>query len=639
VTDYDPAKAAEEINWLLAHPHFEEKPASIKEFVGEGYLEIESLIRPGLLEALVNIFGEEVNGDLISHYERAMLTGAIGIGKTTFASIALPYMAHWVLCLKNPQAYFGLLPGSRIAFMQMSTSEQQAAQVVFGDIFARIKHSPWFVTNYPYDDKFTKQIRFAKDIWILPGDSAETTFEGYNILGGILDEMDSHKITPQKDYAELGYNTINSRIASRFTIFGGDGEDAGNKGLLICIGQMKKSNGFAQRKYNEYLKDKKAYVVRMTIWDSFGWERYTKNGKRLSFWYDTKRKQIIPTLVAGVVKNKDLLEVPNAYRNQFENKPEQALRDLAGIPPATSDPFISLVDRIEDARDRWIERNGAKSPVKPNPTRIEFEKWFTNLSSDTRRGDPRKRHIHIDLATSGDGDALGMAMGHVESIVEMDDEKKPYIVIDCLMRIKASAGTEIMLSDVRQIVYYLRNELKFRVYSVSMDGFQSTDTMQQLRKKKFMVDYLSCDRSTLPYEDLREAIYERRIEIPPYLTYMNKGDTDLVEVAIKELMELTDTGKKIDHPPDGSKDLADCLAGVASTLMGDRTYSRGVLSVSASSSGDTDLAATGTTGRPANANVLPFPGLGGGLQAPLPPSTGGAYGLDIPSRLQSRPQR
>ena len=641
MTDFDPEKVAEETKWLLAHPQFEEKPASIKEFVGEGYLEIEALIRPGLLEALVNIFGKEVNPELISHFERAMLTGAIGIGKTTFASIALPYMAHWVLCLKDPQAYFGLLPGSRIAFMQMSTSEQQAAQVVFGDIFARIKHSPWFIQNYPYDPKFTKQIRFAKDIWILPGDSAETTFEGYNILGGILDEMDSHKITPQKNYAELGYNTINSRIASRFPIFGENGEEAGNKGLLICIGQMKKANGFAEKKYKEYLKDKKAYVVRMTIWDSFGWDRYTdkKTGKRQSFWYDTKRKTIIPTLVAGVVKNKDLIEIPTAYRNQFENKPEQALRDLAGIPPATSDPFISLVDRIEDARDRWIERNGGKSPVKPNPTRIEFEKWFTNVSDGSHSGDPRKRHIHIDLATSGDGDALGMAMGHVESLVELDDEKKPYIVIDCLMRIKAAAGTEIMLSDVRSVVYYLRNELKFKVYSVSMDGFQSTDTMQQLRKKKFMVDYLSCDRSTLPYEDLREAIYERRIEIPPFLTYVNKGDTDLVEIAIKELMELTDTGKKIDHPVEGSKDLADCLAGVTSTLMGDRTYRRGVTSFTVSSEDENNLAATGTTGRPANANVLPFPGQGIGLQAPLPPSIGGGLGLDIPSRLQSRPRR
>lgn len=639
MTPFDPKKVAEETRWLLAHPHFDEKPASIREFVGVGYLDIEKKIRPGLMDALVDIFGEEVNPHLISDYERAMITGAIGIGKTTFASIALPYMAHWVLCLKDPQDYFELLPGSRIAFMQMSTSEQQAAEVVFGDIFARIKHADWFVNNYPHDDKFTKQIRFPKEIWILPGDSAETTFEGYNILGGILDEMDSHKVTKDKDYADVGYNTIDSRIASRFTRFDGDGQEAGHKGLLICIGQMKKSSGFAAKKYKEFLKDPKAYVCRMTIWESLGWHRYMKNGERNSFWYDIKRKTIIPKLVAGVVKNDNLIEVPEAYRTQFENNPERALRDLAGIPPATDDPFISLVDRIEAARDKWIARytrpgeSPITSPVKPNPTRPEFEEWF---KAD---GDPRRRHGHLDIATSGNGDALGFAMGHIDNLIEIDDEKKPYIIIDCLIRIKAMPGTEIMLSDVRRVIYELRDERKFRLVSVSMDGFQSTDTQQQLRKKRFKVDYLSVDKSTLPYEDLREAIYEERIEFPPYKTYLKKGDGELVEVAVKELMELTDTGKKIDHPADGSKDLADALAGVTTTLMGDRTYRRGIASRGSAFLGDEleGLQATGTTGQ--SGMVLPFPGNGTGLQAPIPPQVGGLMGLTIPDRLQSKKNR
>ena len=629
MTDFDPARIAEETYWLIAHPDFDEKPASIKEFLGEGYLDIEKMVRPGLLKALMDIFGDEVSGSRIAKFERALVTGGIGIGKTTFASICLPYMAHWVLCLRDPQGFFELMPGSRIAFMQMSTSEKQASEVVFGDILARIQHAKWFIENYPHDPKFTKQIRFAKDIWILPGDSLETSFEGYNILAGILDEMDSYKVTENKDYADVGYDTINSRIASRFTQFADDGTEAGHKGLIICIGQMKKGTGFASRKYKEFLKDPKAYVVRMTIWESLGWNRYTRNKIRDSFWYDIKRKSIVPTLVAGLVSNKNVIEIPNAYKKQFEDAPEKALRDLAGIPPAVSDPFISLVDRIEEARERWVVRHGDESPVDPSPTRIQFAKWFRG------NNDPRKRHIHIDLATSGDGDALGMAMGYVESIVEIDGEKKPYIVIDCLMRIKARPGTEIMLSDVRRIIYDLKEEMGFKVYSVSMDGFQSTDTMQQLRKKKYRVDYLSVDKSTLPYEDLREAIYERRIEFPPYKTYIKSGDALQVDVLVQELMELTDTGKKIDHPVGGSKDLADAVAGVTSTLMGDRTYRKGITSIHpASSDEDFDMKSTGTDGK-----ILQFPTFPSNLdqyagQAAVPPMAGGLMGLTIPQRLQ-----
>lgn len=626
---FDPAKVREEAEWLLAHPHFEERPASITEFLGEGYLNIESLVRPGLKEALVAIFGEKVNPDRIANFERAMVTGGIGIGKTTFASIALPYMAHWVLCMKNPQGFFGLLPGSRIAFMQMSTSEKQALEVVFGDIKARIESSPWFVNNYPYDDKFTKQIRFPKDIWILPGDSAETTFEGYNILAGILDEMDSHKVTDNKDYADTGFDTIESRIASRFTDLGVGGEEMGHKGLIICIGQMKKSTGFAMRKYRQLMKDKKAYVKRMTIWESLGWEKFTRpDGTRASFWYDRKRKQIVPAGVADLIGHdaENLIEVPNAYRDQFENNPEKALKDLAGIPPEVESSFISMVDKIESCRDRWVERTKRTSPVKPDPNRVVFEDWF-------KQSDPRKRVVHIDFATSED--ALGMAMGYVHALVKRGEEEKPYIVIDALMRIKARPGQQIILQDVRNVIYSLKADYGFKIVTVTTDGFQSTDTQQQLRKRKFFVEALSMDKSTLPYEDLREAIYEERIEFPPYMTYLRNGDTEQVEIAIRELSQLQDMGKKIDHPPDGSKDVADAIAGVATTLMGDRTYSRGIRSIGAKSEAqDNQLQNQVET----PSFYLPAPGLPEGLKAPSSYTSGG-FGIAIPARLRPHQER
>jgi hypothetical protein len=631
MSDWDPKRVAEEAAWLLEHPQFEQRPASIVEFLGPEYLNIESLVRPGLKEALIAIFGEEVNGDRIALFERAMITGAIGIGKTTFASIALPYMAHWVLCLKDPQAYFELLPGSRIAFMQMSTSRNQALKVVFGDIFARIKNSKWFVENYPYDPKFTNEIRFAKDIWILPGDSTETAFEGFNILAGILDEMDSHKETKDKDYADVGYDTIHSRIGSRFPVMDEDGGgEEGHKGLLICIGQMKKASGFAARKYEEFLEDPRAYVMRMTIWESFGWGRYTrKDGTRNSFWYDKRRKKIVPTSVVGIVENPDFIEIPNAYKKNFETNPEKALRDLAGIPPQVSDPFISMVDKITLCVDRWKEKYGEDSPVGPELLRPVFAPWFRGDN------DPRRRHIHVDQAYSGDGDSLGFAMGHVSELVEVEDELKPFITFDCLARIRAHSGSEIMLSDVRRIIYHLKDDLHFRIYSVSMDGFQSTESMQQLQKRRFVTEYVSIDKSKLPYEDLREAIYEERIAFPPFMTYLSFESDKLVEIAVHELSNLQDDGKKVDHPTGGSKDVADAMAGVCYRLMGDRTYRKGVTSLRTSTAEpvEDDLAATGTTGQ--LGDVIRLPG-GQGLKAPIPPNMGSLSGLTIPPRLQPR---
>lgn len=620
-----------ELKWLAENPAFSVRPATIEEFLKKPYLDIWDRVRPGLRDAFIDIFGTEVSSERIAHVERAMFTGAIGIGKTTFASIALPYMAHWVLCLKDPQGFYGLLPGSRIAFMQMSTSGKQAREVIFGDIKARIRHSQWFSENFPYDDNFTNQIRFPKDIWIIPGDSGETTFEGYNILGGILDEMDSHKQTAEKDYADDGYNTIESRIASRF-VDNSDPEREGHKGLILCIGQMKKAHGFAARKYKEFINDDKAKVVRMTIWESYGWDKYTNptTGERRSFFYDTRRKQIVPSEVVKVVKNPNIIEIPRAFKKSFENNPEKALRDLAGIPPETEDAFISLADRVDEARQRWILRHGDESPVSDDPVRPKFADWFRT------ENDPRRRTIHLDLAVSGNGDALGFAMGHVEELVEIDGEKKPYIVFDCLVRIKALSGTEIILSDVRQLVYHLRDDRGFRIKRVTMDGFQSTDSLQQFRKRRIEADYLSVDKSTLPYEDLREALYERRVEFPPYMTYMYRGSLDKVEIASQELLRLQFDGRKVDHPTDGSKDVADAMAGVCFTLMGDRTYRRGVTSLSAhrDRKESESMEATGTEGYAAPIDLLPSLRNLGRLGAQLPPDMGG--GFTVPDRLRNR---
>jgi hypothetical protein len=591
-----------EAEWLIENPDFEERPATIREFLGEGYLNIASGVRPGVLKALEDIFGTDVQSSRIASYEKAMVTGAIGIGKTTFASIVLPYMVHWTLCLKDPQKFFNLLPGSRIAFMQMSTSETQARDVIFGDIFARIKHAKWFLDKYPYDDKFTKQIRFPqKDIWILPGDSAETTFEGYNILGGILDEMDSHKITKDKDYAEVGYTTIEGRITSRF----------GNRGLLILIGQMKKSSGFAAKKYREYLIDPSAYVTRMTLWESFGWDhpQYQKDGKRDSFFYDIKRRQIIPPGVGSMLTKKEsVIEVPSLYLKNFTNGPEKALRDLAGIPPASADPFISQVDRVEDCFDRWVATHGhPEGPVSDNPTDPEVATWVRKFS------DPRRHASHFDLAYSSNGDAVGFATGHVDKIVRINGELKPYIVIDLAIRVRARPGQQIMFSDLRNYLYDLRDERGFNIKYVSLDGFQSQDMIQQLRKRRFWVDKFSVDTSTLAYEDLREAINERRLELPPYMTYLNKGDTERVEIIKKELLELSYDGKKVDHPPTGSKDVADAIAAVTSKLMGDRSFKRGA-DIDDSSVEDWDAALPAFEYQPEDQEVLqpsdtPFPTL------------------------------
>lgn len=182
-------------------------------------------------------------------------------------------------------------------------------------------------------------------------------------------------------------------------------------------------------------------------------------------------------------------------------------------------------------------------------------------------------------------------MGHVRELKEIDDELRPVIVFDMILRMRPMPGTEIILADIRQILYNLRDNLGFKIKKVTLDGFQSTDTIQQLQKKKFDADYLSVDRNLVPYQDLRDAIYEERVEFPKYMIQMNHGDSKTVNIAYQELSQLIDNGKKIDHPDGGSKDVADAMAGVCNILADDKQYRKGVSSVSRPNLSDEDPAA------------------------------------------------
>lgn len=507
---------------------------------------------------------------------------------TTLASIALPYMVHWVQCLKDPQDFYDLMSGTKIAFMMMSTSARQARDVLFDDVKARIDNSPWFAKYSPRDDKFDTRIVFPRQVYIIPGGSEETQFEGYNILGGVLDEGDSHKKTMRKDYAQEGWNTISSRIDSRFN----NAQHGCHMGLIMVIGQKKSAEGFMAKKQEELQGNPSASVTIMTIWDSKGWYNYTDNpadavlrvetGERKSFYFDTMRKEVLPkeSVLPEDREAKHMIEVPMAYFSNFLNDPVKALKDLAGLPPAAVDPFIPQTDRIITGQTLWEERYGTVAPVVGALDAPQF-------ADELIAGDQLKRVIHIDLAFSGDGDALGIAMGHIPELVEIAGEEKPMIAFDFLLRMKAKPGKEIMLSDVRKLIYELKFKRGFNIKVVSMDGFNTTDTMQQFRKKKLNAQYLSVDKTKMPYIDLRESIYEERCIFPNLAVKYNHMDVDSVNIAFKELSQLSEGVRKVDHPSGGSKDVADCMAGVVHTLMNEPGMRRGIKKrTSTSLSGD-----------------------------------------------------
>ena len=123
------------------------------------------------------------------------------------------------------------------------------------------------------------------------------------------------------------------------------------------------------------------------------------------------------------------------------------------------------------------------------------------------------------------------------------------------LEVAAPKGGEIEFENLRRLLYRLR-ELGMPIKWVSLDSFQSADTMQILKSKGFVTGYQSMDTTMVPYGLLKSALYQGRVPMP--LHPKLKSELTTLERDFKK--------GKIDHPAHGSKDIADALAGVVHGL-------------------------------------------------------------------------
>jgi hypothetical protein len=164
------------------------------------------------------------------------------------------------------------------------------------------------------------------------------------------------------------------------------------------------------------------------------------------------------------------------------------------------------------------------------------------------------RLCHIDLAYAKD--SAGVSIGHVtefRKIARGDHvEMLPVIRFDMVLEIKVPKGGEIEFENIRKLIYTIRDKLGIPLKWISFDGFQSVDSMQMLYQRGFVVHYQSMDKDTEAYDFTKQAFYDGRVEAPAHA----KAQREMITLEI-------DTKKRIiDHPPHGSKDVSDSMAGV-----------------------------------------------------------------------------
>ena len=121
---------------------------------------VESEYLAGPVCKMYDFWKEKIVEAVRRNVNEVIVIGSIGGGKTTFANALLMRKLYELSCYKNPEALFGLLAGTRIAFMYFAVTLRQAAWTGFAMLRDMIDATPYFRREFARDDDINSEIRF-----------------------------------------------------------------------------------------------------------------------------------------------------------------------------------------------------------------------------------------------------------------------------------------------------------------------------------------------------------------------------------------------------------------------------------------------------------------------------------------------
>lgn len=481
---------------------------------------------------------------------RVFITG--NSAKTTTAIYTNAYQLYVLSCFQDPHSAFGLDSTSEILMVFQSLTGAHAQSVDYARFREICVQSSYFRRVFPFDANLKKTLKFPGRIEVM-AIASDTGSIGQNVIGGLIDEMNFMAITKDsKKSIDKGtynqaltiYNGISRRRKSRFV-------SSGRMPGILCMVSSKRYPGeFTDKKIEEAKTDPTIYIYDKRVWEVKPEGTFTKGWFKVFIGDLTRKARVLEPEEEVALEDIELVvSVPLDFRQDFDDDIIGALRDIAGVGTLARYPYILNVSKVAEAFGK------VESIFDTQETDFVFPSLRLLLNKIKNKHLPR--WVHIDLAVTGDG--CGLAIGHVPGFKTMDrdshgrheKEVMPIIRMDGLLRIKAPRGGEIKFYKVRDILYLLRDN-GVNVKWVSFDSFQSVDSIQMLNQRGFVTGRQSVDTTNTPYDFAKSAFYEGRLELPAH----ERCHTEFIS------LEKDNKTGKIDHPPEGSKDVSDAVAGV-----------------------------------------------------------------------------
>lgn len=537
---------------------FQEVPVSIDEFICNP-MYLGETNRNG--EAVYPFWRQTLN-DIFNHgnqYNEIILSGATRIGKTSTATIIAAYMLYRLMIYKDPHTYFKKKQVSKFTIAFANLTRELAAGVAYREFNDTLKESEWFSQHgtFSRSDKSFYYIPEGNKIDIIPASDAAHLL-GMQLWHCTMDETNFAKagikdINKAKAHMKNIYDTVNARISGTFRV---KGEVYGK---LVASSSKNTDSDFLSDHIEKQLNagNTHMYLVDKPQWEILPKSMFSDEVFHFTVGDRYKRGFVIPEendddehLAQYEKEGYKVIEAPAELRKNFVADYDISLRDIAGISVVGAMGFITqeaVTPNISSSRHNPFYTDTIQIGTKDNLTIEEF--FHVEAVPSNLKGCPMA--IHLDLSEAGDTTGIGGVCVDGTKVVEDFYGKKvslPYFREVFSVGVKNPRGDRLSFQKVVNFLFWLRRS-GFNIFVVSTDQYQSSYLREILSAQGFNTSKISVDRTEDPYVGLRNILHDQRIELI-------KND-----VRDTELVRLQRIGNKIDHPSDGSKDLADCLCG------------------------------------------------------------------------------
>jgi len=582
------------------------KPPDMEEFLLQDYY-LGRTWRPiageneGIWPAWLGLLSAHLN--INSRIHNMVVTGSLGIGKTSVAVTVLLYRMCIATHLKNPQHFFGLNRNSNIVYNLLSVTKEAVKETAFGTAMTYMSDSPYFLEICRYNPELdysgyripmenTLVDGRTSRIWLTAGSKGQHVL-GRNLVGIGLDEGNFRlEKDPDLKAYEL-YDQVRTRIANRFqkieaylpaiSIIASSAQDESSFTEKV-VGEIEESNrqrelenrklppGVEPRPPSQVVFRNAVYKIKRHALSGIGpdhhWFKVAYGLKNmepfiLSGWYTEAGEPVLEETHEEPPHGAKTELVPKFYHEAYRRNCKSQLQNLSGISCGGAHRlFPSLID-IEHCI-ALSTQEGVPYPLKPGIQRIpissednkniwdylEHKSFLTRVASRIQpiRHPQSQRYAHIDLATQS---LAGISVCHlagsqlVEGLVKDGEpfaEFRLIVEYDFILTICAGQNKPINIGKIQKFFFWLRDMCSYRFGLITADQWQSAMPLQELEARQFNVDKLSIDRDKSVYTAWRAGFEEHRIRL------------HRSEQMIREAENLLEMDKKFDCPDPGSKD-------------------------------------------------------------------------------------